>query len=422
MIAHARRALLPAGALLLLLATACTPPGPSGSPTPDPAAPPTSTSAPTMTTDSPTDDSGHSGPSTSSPSTASSGGDGGAVDAAQRAGRAFLADYVDPDGRVVRRDQGGDTVSEGQAYAMLVAVALEDRATFDLVWGWARANLQRPDGLLSWRWADGAVADPQPASDADLDAARALVLAGEAFGDPTLTESATALGRAVLDRQTVVTDAGRILLAGPWAASAPYQVNPSYSTPVATQLLAELDGDPRWAELDAGSRGVVAALTGGGALPPNWALVDVAGTPSPSPGPDGRPISFGYDAARTLTRHAESCAASDRDVVAPALITLPTGTVLHAELDLDGDAVTTDQHPVTHVSRAAVRALAGTSRARSPTSAAPMLCWPATPPTTARPGRRSDVSRCRRTCWAAARRWEATASPASRRRVAQATR
>ena len=28
---------------------------------------------------------------------------------------AFLDGYVDPDGRVVRRDQGGDTVGEGQA-------------------------------------------------------------------------------------------------------------------------------------------------------------------------------------------------------------------------------------------------------------------------------------------------------------------
>lgn len=39
------------------------------------------------------------------------------------ASEAFLKRYVDPDGRVVRRDRGGDTVSEGQAYAMLVAVA-----------------------------------------------------------------------------------------------------------------------------------------------------------------------------------------------------------------------------------------------------------------------------------------------------------
>ena len=30
-------------------------------------------------------------------------------------GRGFLDEYVEPDGRVVRRDEGGDVVSEGQA-------------------------------------------------------------------------------------------------------------------------------------------------------------------------------------------------------------------------------------------------------------------------------------------------------------------
>src|SRR6266571_1756749 len=46
---------------------------------------------------------------------------------ARSSAQAFLDGYIDPDGRVVRRDQGGDTVSEGQSYAMLTAVALGDR-------------------------------------------------------------------------------------------------------------------------------------------------------------------------------------------------------------------------------------------------------------------------------------------------------
>lgn len=275
------------------------------------------------------------------------------------AGEAFLADYVDDDGRVVRRDQGGDTVSEGQAYGMLIAVALEDESTFASIWGWTREHLQRPDGLLSWRWVDGAVADDQTASDADLDAARALALAGEAFDDPTYTEAATALGRAVLDHETAETDAGRILLAGPWADSDPYQVNPSYPTPVATRLLADLDDDPRWAQLDDGMRAVVGDLTRDGSLPPNWAQVDGEGLVEAVEGPDGSAVGFSYDAARTLVRYAESCDAQDHDVVAGTLETLGTARVLHAQLDLDGTSATTDQHPLTHVARAAVRALDG---------------------------------------------------------------
>lgn len=94
---------------------------------------------------------------------------------------------MDPDGRVVRRDQGGDSVSEGQAYALLVAVARQDRERFDAVWTWTQEHLLRPDGTLSWRWSDGAVLDAASAADADLDAARALVRAGDVFDDPALT-------------------------------------------------------------------------------------------------------------------------------------------------------------------------------------------------------------------------------------------
>ena len=47
-------------------------------------------------------------------------------DVALAAGQRFLDDHVDDDGRVVRHDEGGDTVSEGQAYAMLVAVGIDD--------------------------------------------------------------------------------------------------------------------------------------------------------------------------------------------------------------------------------------------------------------------------------------------------------
>ena len=92
------------------------------------------------------------------------GGMDNPVAVASATGQAFLDAYVDPDGRVVRRDQGGDTVSEGQAYALLIAVALGDRERFTAVWTWTRDHLQRPDKLLSWRWTDGAVVDANSAT------------------------------------------------------------------------------------------------------------------------------------------------------------------------------------------------------------------------------------------------------------------
>ena len=115
----------------------------------------------------------------------------------------FLSGYVDGDGRVVRHDEGGDTVSEGQAYALLVATTVGDEARFDQVWTWTRANLQRSDGLFAWRWAEGAISDASPATDADVDIARALAMAGDRFDRPELTDEARRVAAAVLEHETV---------------------------------------------------------------------------------------------------------------------------------------------------------------------------------------------------------------------------
>ncbi len=278
---------------------------------------------------------------------------------AEEAGRAFLDGYVQDDGRVVRTDQGGDTVSEGQAYAMLVAVALGDAETFDAVWAWTQDNLRRADGLLSWRW-DGRVIDPSSASDADLDAARALVLAGESFGEPGYTTAGVDLGRALLDLETVQTAAGRILTAGQWAMTEPYAYNPSYASPGATAALAAASGDPRWAELDAGSRAVTAALLREAPLPPDWAQVHADGTVEAMPGAQGRgqSVRYGYDAARTPIRMAESCDPADRALAAAMVDALDRGGDV-AELDLGGSPLGEGGSVVAAVAQAAAVAASG---------------------------------------------------------------
>src|SRR3712207_2526867 len=93
----------------------------------------------------------------------------------------FLDTYMKSDGRVERTDQGGDTVGEGQAYGMLLAAAIGDQRRFDLMWKWTKDNLVQPDGLIAFLWRDGEVVDPKPASDADVDAARALLVASCRF-------------------------------------------------------------------------------------------------------------------------------------------------------------------------------------------------------------------------------------------------
>ena len=67
-------------------------------------------------------------------------------DTARIAGQMFLDQYVEPDGRVVRRDEGGDVVSEGQAYGMLIAVAVGHETRFRSIWEWTNTHLRLADG------------------------------------------------------------------------------------------------------------------------------------------------------------------------------------------------------------------------------------------------------------------------------------
>jgi endoglucanase len=228
---------------------------------------------------------------------------------------AFFERYVDRTGRVVRPDQGGDTVSEGQAYALLLAAASGNRQRFRLVWDWTRSNLQRDDRLFSWHW-DGGVTDPQPATDADLDIARALVVAGNRFSDGRLRRAGIDVGRSILREETAPLDSQRVLLPGPWAShTPPLLVNPSYFSPAALQVLHRATGNAEWLAVERGTRRVVNQLSTG-TLPPEWAVVSADGEAFPSPSPSGAPSTFGWEAARVPLRLAESCNSGDRGVAA----------------------------------------------------------------------------------------------------------
>ena len=246
------------------------------------------------------------------------------------AGEAFLDRYVDGDGRVVRRDQGGDTVSEGQAYALLLAVVVDDQVRFERIWNWTASRLQRPDGLLAWHWANGAVVDDMPATDADLDAARALSLAASRFGEPAFAREAGRNAGAVLAEETVTVGGRLVLVAGPWARGAPGAqiagvLNPSYFAPRTYERLAVATGDARWHSVLDTSASIVATLTSS-SLPPDWATIGADGGIRAAAAPDGTPSGYGQDAARVPLRYAEDCRSAGRDVAArlwPRLQYLP---------------------------------------------------------------------------------------------------
>ena len=228
---------------------------------------------------------------------------------ATAAARSFLNSYVDGDGRVVRRDQGNDTVSEGQAYAMLLAQAAGDQVSFDRIWTWTRTHLQEPNGLFAFRAnPNGTVADPQPASDADVLIAWALVrMTGPHAGE--YHREGLRVATSVLEHETAWRGDTLMLAAGPWATGQPVTLDPSYWAPAAFEQLAAITGDPRWRELDDGTVDLSAKLTSGGhTLPPDWARVDTT-TPVPTEAPNGPDhfIQYGLDAQRVVVWLATSC-------------------------------------------------------------------------------------------------------------------
>ncbi|KRE27974.1 glycoside hydrolase [Mycobacterium sp. Soil538] len=323
-------------------------------------------------------------------------------DTARTTGRQFLDEYVESDGRVVRRDEGGDVVSEGQAYAMLIAVAVDDQTRFRSVWEWTKTHLRRPDGLLAWRWADNKVTDVNSAADADLDAARALVVAGRRFNAPEFTEDGRGLGKAILRSETVavgtsaakaselnppgvwVAGLGRILVGGNWARTPPYVVNPGYFSPRADwelfeasadrgstdsaltlrgpawhsdsrgeQSPFEASADRRWVDITRTQRVVAWQLLGAGMLPPDWARVSEVGRAVPTGPVRGGPIRFGLDAARMPVRFAESCDREDRALAGAMRPILTAPGNVPALRNLDGSAASDWQHPVALVAAAA---------------------------------------------------------------------
>ena len=273
----------------------------------------------------------------------------------------FLDLYMEPSGRVVRRDQGSDTVSEGQAYAMLLAAASDDEERFEKAWTWAKENLQRPDGLLSYLWARGRVQDEQPATDADLDAAHALLVAAERFGEQRYRAEALRIAQAVMRSETADTALGPLLVAGPWARSEPYKVNPSYFSPLALTALAEETGDHRWEEVLRTSYELTARLTDKPpALPPDWVELrrPVVLDPVPPPGNAGE-AAYGYDAARVPVRMAAACEPEGAELAARLWPFLGRqGTGLAARYRLDGGALG-ERHALSAVAASAAGYAAG---------------------------------------------------------------
>jgi endoglucanase len=214
----------------------------------------------------------------------------------------FRERFLLPNGRVVDTANGNSSHSEGQGWALLMAEAHDDRATFDRVLLWTRRELKRPyDSLHAWRWMPNrpmAVEDGNNASDGDIFIAWALARAARRWNRPELQEISTAIC-ADLVRLCVRNVAGRTVLL-PAAAGFERRdhvvVNPSYYVFPALADLAATAGGP-WMDIYRdGLLLLQEARFGRWGLPPDWVqLSRQGGRPSPA---SGWPPRFSYDAMR----------------------------------------------------------------------------------------------------------------------------
>lgn len=228
--------------------------------------------------------------------------------------------FINADGRVIDYTQDSITTSEGQSYAMLRAVWVDDKDAFDTVWKWTRENMDRPkDHLFGWRWGErpdktyGLMPDggDNSATDADQDIALALIFASSRWGDDAYLQDAKNILGDLWKINTGTAAGKRYLIAGNWAQNEKELViNPSYFSPYAWRIFAKVDKQNDWNSLVApaytlltDSGEVPLDKEKGVGLPPDWLVIDrQTGAFKPPVNLGNFSTNYSFDALRTPWR------------------------------------------------------------------------------------------------------------------------
>jgi endo-1,4-beta-D-glucanase Y len=205
---------------------------------------------------------------------------------------------------VVKKD-GGSVVSEGIAYGMLLSAAFGDRELFDRLYKFYNDHLDE-NGLMNWSMEICAAPgnnNAHAATDAELDAAMALVQAHERWSDGGYLAQAEALAGKILQFEVVTCDGRATLKPGDvWGGcedpNNETRVNPSYFAPGYYRVFAAKfpTQAAQWNALLEGSYELYplmqARMEG---LVPDWSDYD---------GSDWYGSGYSYDACRTPWRVA----------------------------------------------------------------------------------------------------------------------
>lgn len=151
-------------------------------------------------------------------------------------------------GRIVARDENNITTSEGQSYGLLRSVWANDREGFAEIWTWTKKHLQvrRHDKLFAWKWR-GQILDYNSATDADVDIALALLIAGRRFETSEYYDEAKKIIIDIRNEEIVHTNSDYYVVAGNWTKDDVYpKIHLGYFAPYAYQEFINVDPGFPW--------------------------------------------------------------------------------------------------------------------------------------------------------------------------------
>ena len=164
--------------------------------------------------------------------------------------------------RVKRPEASNDTVSEGIAYGMLIAVYMGDRTLFDGLWAYWKAH-PASGSLMTWKLPGGSGS----ASDADEDAAFALIQASKQWAGTYLDDAKGLLTQIAANE----VEGGTVLKPGNQFGGAAL-TNPSYFAPAYYRVFAQVDTANAgvWNAVVTSSYKYLNAIEGSNGLVPAW--------------------------------------------------------------------------------------------------------------------------------------------------------
>jgi endo-1,4-beta-D-glucanase Y len=186
--------------------------------------------------------------------------------------------------KVIRPENANDTVSEGIAYGMLIAVNMNDQTLFDSLYSYWTANAYASGStLMNWcrPGGGGGTGSSCPSSggsatDADEDAAYALMMAGKAWGGSYASQALTMI-KEIWSKDIDGGSGGTKIPKGgsnygaPTGTSGTGITNASYFAPSMYRAFATVDSGNDWNGVATAVYGVInGSIAGSNGLIPAW--------------------------------------------------------------------------------------------------------------------------------------------------------